>query len=503
MTNPVPALGFDGLTMEFPGVRALDSVSFGVRAGGVHALMGENGAGKSTLLKILSGAYSPTAGCVRLAGQPKVFASTAEAIAAGVAVIYQELHLVPEMTVAENLLLGRYPRRGALLDRTALRAEAVRLLQLVGEDISPDTRVGRLPLAQRQMVEIAKALGRGAQLVAFDEPTSSLSEQETRRLFEIIRDLRTRGHAILYVTHRMDEVFELCDAATVLRDGRHVVTHDSLVGLTREALVKSMVGRELTNVFNYRPRPHVPDGLAVRQLAGSGLRAPVSFDVARGEIVGFFGLAGAGRTELMRLLCGAVSPTGGEVRVHGEVLAGGSPRTAIRAGLVFCPEDRKKEGIIPVRSVAENINLSARRSRLHAGFFLQNDWERTNAAAQIARLGVRTASPATPIRFLSGGNQQKAILARWLSEKVRVVVLDEPTRGIDIGAKSEIYALLQELAAAGTSIVIVSSELPEVLGIADRVLVMREGVVAAEFDRAAATPEAVLHAALPVTGATN
>jgi len=503
MTNQdSPALGFDGLTMEFPGVRALDHVSFGVRAGSVHALMGENGAGKSTLLKILSGAYSPTAGCVRLAGQPKVFASTAEAIAAGVAVIYQELHLVPEMTVAENLLLGRYPRRGALLDRAALRAEAVRLLQLVGEDISPDTRVGRLPLAQRQMVEIAKALGRGAQLVAFDEPTSSLSEKETRRLFEIIRDLRARGHAILYVTHRMDEVFELCDAATVLRDGRHVVTHDALAGVTRDALVKSMVGRELTNVFNYRPRPHAPDGLAVRQLAGPGLRAPVSFDVARGEIVGFFGLVGAGRTELMRLLCGAVSPVGGEVRVHGAVVAGGSPRTAIRAGLVFCPEDRKKEGIIPVRSVAENINLSARRSRLHAGFFLQNDWERTNAAAQIARLGVRTASPDTPIRLLSGGNQQKAILARWLSEKVRVVVLDEPTRGIDIGAKSEIYALIQELAAAGASIVIVSSELPEVLGIADRVLVMREGVVAAEFTRATATPEAVLHAALPATVAT-
>ena len=505
MTAPAPAsaLGFDGLTMEFPGVRALDGVSFGVRAGSVHALLGENGAGKSTLLKILSGAYQPTAGGVRLAGEAKVFASTAEALATGIAVIYQELHLVPEMTVAENLLLGRYPRRGVFLDRAALRAEATRLLQLVGEDISPDAKLGRLPLAQRQMVEIAKALGRGAQLVAFDEPTSSLSEKETRRLFAIIRDLRDRGTAILYVTHRMDEVFALCDAATVLRDGRHVVTHESLAGVTRDALVKSMVGRELTNIFNYRPRPHGPDGLAVRSLAGPGLRTPVSFEVARGEIVGFFGLVGAGRTELMRLLCGAVPPTGGEVRVHGAVVAGGSPRTAIRAGLVFCPEDRKKEGIIAVRSVAENINLSARRSRLHANFFLQGGWERTNAAAQIARLGVRTASAATPIGLLSGGNQQKAILARWLSESVRVVVLDEPTRGIDIGAKSEIYALIQQLAAAGTSVVIVSSELPEVLGISDRVLVMRKGGVAEEFSRANATPEAVLHAALPVTGATN
>jgi L-arabinose transport system ATP-binding protein len=430
-----------------------------------------------------------------------VFASTAEAIAAGVAVIYQELHLVPEMTVAENLLLGRYPRRGLLLNRAALRVEAERLLALVGEDISPDEKLARLPLAQRQMVEIAKALGRGARVVAFDEPTSSLSAKETQRLFAIIRDLRARGTAILYVTHRMDEVFEICDAATVLRDGRHVVTHDPLAGVSRDALVKSMVGRELTNVYNYRPRTHAADGLDVRALAGPGLKEPVSFSVARGEILGFFGLVGAGRSELMRLLCGAVAPTAGEVRIHGAVVPGGSPRTAIRAGLVFCPEDRKKEGIIAIRSVAENINLSVRRTRLRAGMFLDRGWEKANAREQIARLGVRTASPETLIGLLSGGNQQKTILARWLSEKVRVVVLDEPTRGIDIGAKSEIYALIHDLAAAGACVVVVSSELPEVLGIADRIIVMREGLIAAEFPRAAATPEAVLHAALPAATA--
>ncbi len=496
-------LAFEGLTMDFPGVRALDGVSFGVRAGSVHGLMGENGAGKSTLLKILSGAYAPTAGRLRIGAESKIFPTTAAAIAAGVAVIYQELHLVPDMTVAENLLLGRYPRRGPWLDRAALRAEAARLLQLVGEDIDPAARLGRLPLAQRQMVEIAKALGRGARVVAFDEPTSSLSEKETRRLFAIIRDLRDRGHAILYVTHRMDEVFEICDAATVLRDGRHVVTHDALAGVTRDDLVKSMVGRELTNIYNYQPRAHAPGGLEVRGLAGPGLRAPVSFAVSRGEIVGFFGLVGAGRTELMRLLCGSVLPAAGEVRVQGRVVRGGSPRAAIRAGLVFCPEDRKKEGIIPVRSVAENINLSARRTHLRAGLWLDRGWEDANANSQIARLRVKTTSPATSIRLLSGGNQQKAILARWLSDQVRVLVLDEPTRGIDVGAKSEIYALIHELAAAGASVVVVSSELPEVLGIADRVLVMREGAVAAEFPRATATPEAVLHAALPTGGDAN
>lgn len=483
--------------MEFPGVRALDGVSFGVRAGSVHALMGENGAGKSTLLKILSGAYRATAGRVTLAGRPQSFGSTAEAITAGVAVIYQELHLVAEMTVAENLLLGRYPRKHGLLDRAAMHAEAARLLALVGEDVAPVTKLGRLSLAQRQMVEIAKALGRGAQVVAFDEPTSSLSEKETRRLFAIIRDLRDRGHAILYVSHRMDEIYELCDAATVLRDGRHVVTHEALAGVTRDALVRSMVGRDLTDVYHYRSRTQSPDGLAVRGLEGPGLKAPVTFAVARGEILGFFGLVGAGRTELMRLICGVERPRAGEICVHGRPVAGGSPRQAIRDGIVFCPEDRKKEGIVPVRSVAENINLSARRARLRLGGLLDAGWERRNAAEKIAQLRVKTASPDTPIKLLSGGNQQKAILARWLSEDIRVIVLDEPTRGIDIGAKSEIYGLIHDLAAQGACVIVVSSELPEVLGIADRVIVMREGVVAAEFARVAATPEAVLRAALP------
>jgi len=497
------ALEFEGLEMEFPGVRALDGVSFKVRGGSVHALMGENGAGKSTLLKILSGAYTPTSGRVVIEGRPLVFDSTAAALAAGVAVIYQELHLVPEMSVAENLLLGRYPRRGAFLDRASLRAEAARLLKLVGEDISPDTKLGRLPLAQRQMVEIAKALGRGARFVAFDEPTSSLSEKETRRLFEIIRDLKARGHAILYVTHRMDEVYAICDAATVLRDGRHVVTHDSIASVTRDDLVRSMVGRELRNIYNYRTRTHSSGGLEVRDISGPGIREPVSFDVARGEVVGFFGLVGAGRTELMRLLCGAERPASGLVKVHERPIRSGSPRAAINAGVVFCPEDRKKEGIIPVRSVAENINISARRRNLRAGFFLRGDWEARNAKEQIARLGVRTHSPNVEIRLLSGGNQQKAILARWMSEDVKVVVLDEPTRGIDVGAKSEIYALIHEMAAAGASVVIVSSELPEVLGIADRIFVMREGAVAAEFNRDEATPEAVLHAALPSDSSAN
>ncbi|HET7537725.1 MAG TPA: ATP-binding cassette domain-containing protein, partial [Candidatus Didemnitutus sp.] len=376
-------------------------------------------------------------------------------------------------------------------------------LRLVGEAVSPSTKLGDLSLGQRQMVEIAKALGRGAKIVAFDEPTSSLSEKETRRLFEIIRDLRDRGHAILYVSHRMDEIYAICDAGTVLRDGRHVVTHEQLAGVPRGELVKSMVGRELAKIYHYEPRPQSAPGLSVRGLVGPGVREPVSFDVARGEILGFFGLVGAGRSELMRLLCGAVAPKAGEVKVHGATVATGTPRAAIRSGIVFCPEDRKKEGIIPVGSVAENINISVRRGHLRARLFLDGGWERRNVAEQITRWRVKTASPNTPIKLLSGGNQQKAILARWLSEHVKVVVLDEPTRGIDVGAKSEIYSLVHDLAASGACVIIVSSELPEVIGITDRIIVMREGAVSAEFARADATPEAVLHAALPVTAETR
>ena len=492
-------LAFSAVTKDFPGVRALDDVSFAAEGGRVHALMGENGAGKSTLLKILSGAYTPTQGTLEIDGQPQVFDDTAAAIAAGVAVIYQELFLVPEMSVAENLFLGHLPARHGIIDQAKLRADARRQLAWVGEDIDPDTKVGHLPIAQRQLVEIAKALSRGARVIAFDEPTSSLSSREVERLFGVIRDLRARGHVVLYVTHRMDEVFAICDAVTVLRDGRHIRTFDSLTGLTVDEIIRQMVGRDLKNVFNYSPRPLGAPVLEVKQVAGPGLTAPVSLAVASGEIVGMFGLVGAGRSELLKLVYGAVPCTGGAVCLDGRGPTPASPRDAINRGLVFCPEDRKRDGIVPVRSVEENINLSARRHHAAGGFVLNNDWERTNAEQHVASLAIKTASLDTAIGFLSGGNQQKAILARWLSEKVRVILLDEPTRGIDVGAKSEIYAIIQRLAASGVGVLFVSSELPEVLGLADRVLVMRGGALSGEFTRGEATEERVLKAALPVT----
>lgn len=497
MADAPPLLGFNRVSMEFPGVKALDDVSFDVRAGSIHALMGENGAGKSTLLKILSGAYQPSGGALAVGGQPVVFTATAAALAAGIAVIYQELHLVPEMTVAENLFLGHLPQKFGIVDRRALATAARRQLEQVGETIDPGTKLGRLSLGQRQMVEIAKALTRGARIIAFDEPTSSLSDREVRRLFAIIRDLRSRGCAILYVSHRMEEIFELADRITILRDGRHVETSD-LARLNRAAVVQRMVGRPLADIYHYAPRPPGGGGLDVDGVCGPGLSEPCSFTAQAGEILGFFGLIGAGRSELLRLLSGAAEKTAGRVSVGGKPLAAASPREAIAAGVVLCPEDRKKDGIIPVRSVLENTNLSARRRRARAGVLIDESWEQANARERCEQLRVKTPSVRQLIRHLSGGNQQKVILGRWLSETVKVILLDEPTRGIDIGAKSEIYAIIQDLAKAGVCVIVVSSELPEVLGVSDRIAVMRQGRIAAILGRAEATEERLLQLALPL-----
>ncbi len=497
MVSLSPALAFDRVAMEFPGVKALDGVSFSVTAGSVHALLGENGAGKSTLLKLLSGAYTPSGGTLVLDGQPRHFRHTADALAAGITVIYQELHLVPEMTVAENLFLGHWPHRLGILNRRELSEAARRALESIGETFSAETKVSRLKLAQRQMVEIAKALTRGARIIAFDEPTSSLSAREVQRLFAIIRALKARGCAILYVSHRLEEIFALCDRVTVLRDGRHVETTD-VPTATRSTLVRAMVGRELAEVFAYTPRARLGPGLDVAGVCGPRLPQPCSFTAHAGEILGLFGLVGAGRSELLRLIFGAETSSGGRIAVHGTAVYITSPRDAIAAGIVLCPEDRKKEGIVPIRSVLENLNLSARRRHARAGGILAEDWEQANAQQQVERLRIRTPSLHQPIRHLSGGNQQKAILGRWLSEPVKVLLLDEPTRGIDIGAKHEIYAIIQDLARKGTCVIVVSSELPEVLGLSDRIAVMRQGQIAAVLDRTDASEEKILHLALPL-----
>jgi L-arabinose transport system ATP-binding protein len=490
-------LEFRGISKSFPGVQALKGVSFSAAPGSVHALLGENGAGKSTLLKILAGVYTPTAGELGINGEGRVFGSTAASLAAGVAIIHQELHLVPEMSVAENLFLGHTPQTGGMVSWHTLMARSRALLDMLGEKFDPGVKVSRLSIGQRQMVEIGKALSRNARIIAFDEPTSSLSDREVDRLFEVIRDLKSRGHVILYVTHRMKEIFELCDAATVLRDGAHVETFASLEGIDQDTLIQKMVGRNLTDIYNWKPRPKGDVKLRVAGVAGPRVVKPASFEVAAGEIVGVFGLVGAGRSELMKLIYGGERRTGGVVDVDGAPIDNDTPADAIRKGLVFCPEDRKKEGIFPVLSVGENVNISARRRSALAGFFIRGGWERANAAEFVKKLGVRTPSIQQAIMNLSGGNQQKVILARWLSEQIKVIILDEPTRGIDVGAKSEIYSIIYSLAEAGIAVVVVSSELPEVLGLSDRVLVMNSGSIVKSVPREEANQESLLALALP------
>ena len=491
------ALRFDGIGKTFPGVKALDGISFSAQPGQVHALMGENGAGKSTLLKILGGAYIPSSGTVQIDEQTMAFKCAADSIASGVAVIHQELHLVPEMTVAENLFLGHLPSRFGVVNRGLLRKQALACLKGLADEIDPAEKLGRLSLGQRQLVEIAKALSRGAHVIAFDEPTSSLSAREIDRLMAIITRLRDEGKVVLYVSHRMEEVFRICNAVTVFKDGRFVRTFDDMSALSHDQLVTCMVGRDIQDIYDYRPREHGEVALKVDGLQGPGLRAPISFEVRKGEILGLFGLVGAGRTELFRLLSGLERTSAGSLELCGTPLHLRSPRDAIAAGVLLCPEDRKKEGIIPLSSVAENINISARGAHSAFGWLLRDGWEKGNADQQIKAMKVKTPNAQQKIMYLSGGNQQKAILGRWLSMPMKVLLLDEPTRGIDIGAKAEIYQIIHNLAAQGIAVIVVSSDLMEVMGISDRILVLCEGALRGEQTRANATESNLLQLALP------
>ncbi|HAT06261.1 MAG TPA: L-arabinose ABC transporter ATP-binding protein AraG, partial [Aeromonas salmonicida] len=429
MDQSVPYLEFCGISKEFPGVKALQNVSFSCHRGTVHALMGENGAGKSTLLKILSGFQAPTTGVVKLDGQERVFQNTVDALESGIAIIYQELHLVPEMTIAENIYLGQLPTRHGVIDREKLYRDATRQLARLGMDVSPETPLKYLSLGQWQMVEIAKALTRNAQVIAFDEPTSSLSAREIDQLFRVIRQLRAEGRVVLYVSHRMEEIFALSDAITVFKDGRYVRTFTDMATTGNDELVQPMVGREIGDIYGNRPREQGEIRLQLNNVHAKGVRSPVSFSVRAGEIVGLFGLVGAGRSELMKGLFGATRLIGGELWLDGKKISIKEPIEAIRAGIMLCPEDRKADGIMPVHSVRDNINISARRNNLQAGCLINNGWEASNAGVHIRSLNIKTPSADQLIMNLSGGNQQKAILGRWLSEEMKVILLDEPTRG--------------------------------------------------------------------------
>ena len=492
-------LAFESIGKTFPGVRALSDVSFTVNTGRVHGLLGENGAGKSTLLKILGGEYFPDEGRILIDGQPRSFRNSGDSIGAGIAIIHQELQYVPELSVCENILIGRLPNRFGFVRHRAAREWVKQQLERLGVDLDPDARLRHLSIGQRQMVEICKAILRNARIIALDEPTSSLSHSEVDTLFRLVKDLRAQGKGMIYISHRLDEIFELCDDCSILRDGCKVAEFNGMQGVTKEALVSRMVGREIRDIWGYRPRAVGQTRLEVRKLEGKGLTAPASFKVGAGEIVGFFGLVGSGRSELMRLIYGAERRTAGELLIDAVPMRSYDIPASIRSGIALCPEDRKEEGIIACRSVAENINISCRRHYRRLGLFTNDGKEVENARQYIDRLKIRTPSARQEIRLLSGGNQQKAVLARWLAEQnMRVLIIDEPTRGIDVGAKNEIYSVLYELAERGMAIVMVSSELPEVMGVADRILVMRQGRLVGEVTRDEASEARILELALPV-----
>jgi ribose transport system ATP-binding protein len=483
-----------GIRKSFPGVMALDGVDLEVRAGEVHVLLGENGAGKSTLMKILSGALAKDAGEIRLGGEPVEIAGPRDAHRRGIRIIYQELNLVPHLSAAENIALGREPGRFGLIDRRAQDREARERLERLGVAIDPRTPVGELGVARQQMVEVAKALEGEPRLIIMDEPTSALTSTEISELFATIERLTGRGVSVVYISHRMEEVTRVGHRVTVLRDGRHVTTR-RIDEVTVPELVKLMAGRELSEHF---PRRRVPTGeeiLRAEGLSRAGVLDDVSFTLRRGEIVGLAGLMGAGRTELARILAGADRPDRGRVLIHGRPVSIRGPKDAIRRGLALLPEDRKTQGLVLGLSVLANIALPSTRRIARFGF-VDGEAEVALAQKQVDDLRVRTPGLAQIVSLLSGGNQQKVVLGKWLAAEVDVLLMDEPTRGIDVAAKVEIYELMNRLTAEGKAILMISSELPEVLGMSDRILVLCRGRLVAELGAQGATQEQVLAAAL-------
>ncbi|MBX5152620.1 sugar ABC transporter ATP-binding protein [Rhizobium lentis] len=487
------ALALAGITKSFPGVRALKGVSFSLQPGEIRALVGENGAGKSTLMKILSGAYSADEGRIELFGEEVLDPTPAGMIARGVAVIYQELAQAPHLTVAENVLMGRLPRKGALVDWGEAKRRTVEVVDRLGFDVDPTARIGTLSVAKRQMVEIAKALARNAKIIVLDEPSAVLAQAEIDQLFRVVRQLaRESGVAFVYISHRLREVFELSETVTVLRDGS-VVYNGPSDGLTTDDLIRSMVGREVGDVFPKRTPRIGEEALSAKDISTHELLRNVSIHVRKGEIVGLFGLAGAGRTELLRAIYGADPRDAGEVSINGARTSIGSPRAGIIKGLGLVPEDRKTEGLFLIQSVGFNI-MSASLAQIVRFGLLSLGRERRIVSGLIERLRIRTPNAAAATQNLSGGNQQKCVLARLVSAGCEILLADEPTRGVDVGAKREIYDLLVELAEArGLAIVIASSELPEILGLCDRLYVLREGEITAELDARTATEEEVMH----------
>ena len=489
-----PVLALSAVHKSFGAVAALREARLELHAGEAHALLGENGAGKSTLVKVLAGVHQPDAGSIEMDGRPVAFGGPADARAAGIAVIYQEPTLFPDLSIAENIFVGRQPRRSLRrIDTAAMRARAAELFDRLGVRMEVDRPARGLSIADQQLVEIAKALSFEARVLVMDEPTAALSGVEVDRLFAVVRALRERGAAVLFISHRLDEVFALCQRITVMRDGQWVST-DPAADLTVDQVVRRMVGREVSALFPKQDTEVREARLVVRGLSRAGYFQDVDFTVHSGEIVALAGLVGAGRSEVIRAVFGIDRYDRGTVEVSGRRLPAGNPRAAIAAGIALVPEDRRQQGLVMELSVQRNTTLPRRWSLARLGL-LWGAAERRTAQTWTQRLNVTAARLGAPVSTLSGGNQQKVVLAKWLSTAPSVLIVDEPTRGIDIATKAEVHALLSGLAAEGVAVLMVSSELPEVLGMADRVLVMHEGRLVADIARTGATEESIMFAA--------
>jgi ribose transport system ATP-binding protein len=492
----IPALEMRGIGKRFPGVLALENVDLTLEPGKVHALMGENGAGKSTLIKIMAGVYGKDAGTMRLQGREVEISSPRESLKHGIKVVFQEIALIAEFTVAENIFLEGYPTgRAGSIDWKKIRGDAAALFKRIGFNVDPAARTGSLPVSQQQMVEIARALAHEARVVVMDEPTSSLTPNEVALLFAVIRRLTALGIAVLYVSHKLDEVFEIADTVTVLRDGRHISTKP-IAEHTNDTLIQDMIGRRIENLF---PRQRGAAGtkvaLSVEGLSTARKLHNINFEARAGEVLGFFGLMGAGRTELAKAIVGYDPISAGTIVVEGQRLSPHTTTAGVRLGIGLLSEDRKSEGLMGELPVYQNASLATLKRFAKMGFLDQRK-ERAAVQDYVDRFRIKTPSLFQQIKNLSGGNQQKVLLSRWLMRGLKVIVVDEPTRGIDVGAKAEIFALIDRLAGEGLAVVMMTSEMPELLGLSDRIVVMAEGRITATLARTEATQEMILNAAI-------
>ena len=486
-------LEMKGICKEFPGVKALDNVSLTVRPGTVHALMGENGAGKSTLMKCLFGIYSRDSGTITLDGKEVNFKSSKEALENGVAMVHQELNQALTRSVMDNLWLGRYPKVGGIMVSERIMAQRTKeIFEQLEVNVNPKTIMSTMPVSQRQMVEIAKAVSYNSKIIVFDEPTSSLTETEVEHLFKIINMLRDKGCGIIYISHKMEEILRISDDVTIMRDGTWVATKPAK-DLTMDEIIRLMVGRELTNRFPPKTNKPAEVILEVEHMSGKYTRLKdATFQLHKGEILGIAGLDGSGRTEVLENLVGAMTKGGGTIKLHGKEIKNHSPRESIKNGFALLTEERRATGIFGIRDIKENTVISNLKSYLMGGICLSEKKMKEDTDWAIQAMHIKTPSQKTQIRSLSGGNQQKVIIGRWLLTKPEVLLLDEPTRGIDVGAKYEIYELIIDLANQGKGVIMVSSEMPELLGVCDRIIVMSGGQVAGEVDAKTTSQEEIL-----------